>query len=49
MFKESDGSKELEGTLTGFDKDSVNIKTEDGRDVRIIRKEIAVMRLALEL
>ncbi|MCR5177814.1 MAG: ribosome maturation factor RimP [Lachnospiraceae bacterium] len=48
-FKETDGSKEWEGTLTGFDKESVHIETEDGRDIRIIRKEIAVMRLALEL
>ena len=48
-YRETDGKKEWEGVLTGFDKESVTIKTQDDKEVRIIRKEIAVMRLALEL
>ncbi len=48
-YKETDGKKEWEGMLAGFDKESVRLETEDGQEIRIIRKEIAVMRLALEL
>ena len=51
LFKPPEGMKEKEfsGILKGFDRDSVTIQTgEDGKELSIERKNLAVIRLALD-
>lgn len=47
LFKAMDGCKEFEGTLTGFDSESVTISVE-GKEQTFSRSEIAIIRLALD-
>ncbi len=45
---EAAGSKNAEGTLVSFDKESVTIADEEGKEMTLPRKEISVIRLALD-
>lgn len=47
LFRAADGCKEYEGTLVGFDGESVTIATEDG-EKKFVRSDIAIIRLALD-
>lgn len=47
LFKPKDGSKEFAGTLKSYDADTVTV-TIDGKDEVFIRKEISVIKLALD-
>jgi len=48
LFEAVDGCKEFSGELLSYDKDNINIKSEDGEH-SFIRKNIAVIKLALDL
>jgi len=48
LFKPLDGCKDFEGTLKNFDKESVTIAVEGSEDKVFIRKDIAIIRLALD-
>ncbi len=47
LYKPIDGTKDYEGTLKSFDKDSITLTTPD-RDFTFLRKDIAVIRLKLD-
>lgn len=47
LFKPLEGSKEFEGTLTGFDSESITISMED-KEQTFSRSDIAIIRLALD-
>lgn len=47
LFKAVEGCKEFEGTLTGFDSESITISTE-GKEQSFSRSDIAIIRLALD-
>lgn len=47
LFKALEGCKEFEGTLTGFDHESITITTED-KEQTFSRSDIAIIRLALD-
>ena len=47
LFKAVDGKKEFEGTLTGFDSESVTITVEN-KEQTFLRSDIAIIRLALD-
>ncbi len=47
LYKPQDGTKDFEGTLKSFDKDSITLTTPD-RDFTFLRKDIAVVRLKLD-
>ena len=47
LYKPIDGTKDYEGTLKSFDKDSITLATPD-RDFTFLRKDIAVVRLKLD-
>ena len=47
LFKPLEGSKEFEGTLTGFDSESITISIED-KEQTFSRSDIAIIRLALD-
>ena len=47
LYKPIDGTKDYEGTLKSFDKDSITLTTPD-RDFTFLRKDIAVVRLKLD-
>ncbi len=47
LFKPREGCKEFEGTLTGFDSESITISTED-KEQTFSRSDIAIIRLALD-
>ncbi len=47
LFKPKDGTKEFAGTLKGFDDSTVTVTIND-TDVDFIRKEISVIKLALD-
>lgn len=49
LYKPLDGSKDFEGVLKAFDKDTVTITMEDGNDKQFVRKDISVMRLKLDI
>ena len=46
LFKAVEGCKEYEGTLTGFDAESITISTEE-KEQTFSRSDIAIIRLAL--
>lgn len=48
LFKALNGCKDYEGQLKSFDKDSVTIIVEGGEEVVFVRKDIAIIRLALD-
>ncbi len=47
LYKPIDGTKDYEGTLKSYDKDSITLTTPD-RDFTFLRKDIAVIRLKLD-
>ena len=47
LFKAVEGCKEFEGTLVGFDSESVTVSVED-KEQTFSRSDIAVIRLALD-
>ena len=47
LYKPQNGSKEYEGMLERFDEESITITDEDG-EKRFLRREIALIRLALD-
>ena len=47
LFKPRDGVKEFAGTLKSFDDSTVTV-TINGEDETFIRKEISVIKLALD-
>lgn len=47
-FKPLDGSKDFEGVLKAFDGETLTLTMEDGTDHSFQRKEIAVIKLALD-
>jgi len=47
LFKAVEGCKEFEGTLTGFDQESVTISIEE-KEQTFSRSDIAIIRLALD-
>lgn len=47
LFKAVEGCKEYEGTLTGFDAESITISTEE-KEQTFSRSDIAIIRLALD-
>ena len=48
LYKPIEGCKDFEGNLKSFDKDTVTIATESGEDKVFSRKDIAIIRLALD-
>ncbi len=47
-YKPVDGSKETGGELLGFDKEKLNIRTEDGKELELNRSDIAKISLSIE-
>ncbi|MBQ9140280.1 MAG: ribosome maturation factor RimP [Lachnospiraceae bacterium] len=47
LFKALNGCKEFEGTLTGFDSESVTISVDE-KEQTFSRSDIAIIRLALD-
>lgn len=47
FYKAVNGSKELTGTLTGFDKDNLTISL-DGENLTFARKDISVIKLTID-
>ena len=45
---EAAGTKDVQGILKAFDKETVTIADEEGKEMTIPRKEISVIRLALD-
>ena len=48
LYKPQDGTKEYTGILKEFDKDTVTIEKEDGRNVVFSRDALALIRLAFD-
>ena len=48
LYKPIEGCKDFEGNLKSFDKDTVTIATESDEDKVFSRKDIAIIRLALD-
>ena len=47
-FKPVNGSKDFEGVLRAFDNDTLTLTVEDDQDLVFQRKDIAVIKLALD-
>ena len=47
-FKPVNGSKDFEGVLKAFDNDTLTLTVEDDQDLVFQRKDIAVIKLALD-
>ena len=47
-FKPLNGSKDFEGVLKAFDNDTLTLTVEDDQDLVFQRKDIAVIKLALD-
>ncbi len=47
-YRPLNGSKEITGTLKGYDKDTVTIDTETEKALQIARSDIALIRLAFD-
>lgn len=47
LFKPLNGSKDFEGVLKAYDKDTVTVEIS-GEDTSFVRKEIAIIRLRLD-
>ena len=48
LYKPRDKPKEFAGILKGYDRETVTIETEDGREEVFTRQEIALIRLAFD-
>lgn len=48
LYKPRDKRKEFAGILKGYDRETVTIETEDGREEVFTRQEIALIRLAFD-
>lgn len=48
LYRQRDKQKDFTGILTEYDKDSVTIETEDGKEMVFDRSDIALIRLAFD-
>ena len=48
LYKPRDKQKEFAGILKGYDRETVTIETEDGREEVFTRQELALIRLAFD-
>ena len=48
LYKPRDKQKEFAGILKGYDRETVTIETEDGREEVFARQELALIRLAFD-
>lgn len=48
LYKARDKQKEYTGILKAYDKDTVTIEMEDGKEEKFARSEIALIRLAFD-
>ena len=48
LYKPRDKQKEFAGILKGYDRETVTVETEDGREEVFTRQEIALIRLAFD-
>lgn len=48
LYKPLDGSKDFDGILKAFDKETITVTQENGDDKVFIRKDVAIVRLALD-
>ncbi len=48
LYKAIDRQKDFSGILVSYDKDTVNIEIEDGKEQSFSRAEIAIIRLAFD-
>ena len=48
LYKPRDKQKEFAGILKGYDRETVTVETEDGRDEVFARQELALIRLAFD-
>ncbi len=48
LFRAVDKKKDFEGILRSFDKESVTLETPDGKEMRLERNNIAIIRLAID-
>lgn len=48
LFRPLEKQKEYTGLLTAYDKDTVTIQLDDGKELTIPRKSIALIRLAFD-
>ncbi len=48
LFRAVDKKKDFEGILRSFDKESVTLETPDGKEMRLERNSIAIIRLAID-
>ena len=48
LYRAIDKQKDFSGILKSYDKDTVNIEIEDGKDLSFNRTDIAIIRLAFD-
>lgn len=48
LYKARNKQKEFEGILKGYTKETVTIESENGEDIEFQKKEIALVRLAID-
>ena len=48
LYKPRDKQKECAGILKGYDRETVTVETEDGREEVFARQELALIRLAFD-
>ena len=48
LYKPRDKQKEFAGILKGYDRETVTVETEDGREAVFARQELALIRLAFD-
>ena len=48
LYKPRDKQKEFAGILKGYDRETVTVETEDGREEVFARQELALIRLAFD-
>jgi len=47
-YKPVDGNKQFFGTLTAYDENSVTILDEDGQEMQFQKKDLALIRMAID-
>ncbi len=48
LYRQRDKQKDFTGILVSYDKDSVTIESEDGKELVFERSDIALIRLAFD-
>lgn len=48
LYRAIDKQKDFSGILVSYDKDTVNIEIEDGKEISFNRTDIAIIRLAFD-